>query len=169
MKKLIGLIALTAIVGAMLVPATSASAAKVGAAAGECQVTLAWPGSGGAGDCTGLAVGGVFLDHPCLPTCVFTATVESYGEECFAGEPPLLGDATGELKLDGTTVGRYNWLRVGLVAVLTVNPEGDPSVNGAEAGAGVAAFVPQPPLGACNAPNPAMKALVVGAVVAAQG
>jgi hypothetical protein len=164
MKKLVGLVAVVAIIGAMLLPGTPASAAKVGAAVGQCEVTLAWPGSGGANPCTGVAAGGVFLDHVCVPLCNFSASVAGYGEECFAGEPPLLGNANGTLFLDGTPVGSYEWLRVGLVAVLTVDPDG----SGTEAGAGVAAFVPQPPLGACNAPNPAMKAEVVGAVLAVQ-
>jgi hypothetical protein len=166
MKKLIGLVALTAIVGAMLIPGTPASAeTKAGAAAGTCSVTLAWPGSGSADSCKGTAVGAVVPGGPTCVACPFEATVASYSEDCFAQEPPLLGEASGTLSLDGQAVADYDWLRVGLVAVLTLDPTGDGTVDD---GAGVAAFVPLPPLGACNDPNEAMTAQVTGVVFAAQ-
>ncbi|HEY7873802.1 MAG TPA: hypothetical protein VIG64_01640 [Actinomycetota bacterium] len=173
MKKSIGLIALTAVVGAMLVPATSASAAKVGAGVGECRVTLAWPGSGGAGDCTGLAVGGVFLDHLCLPTCALAASVDSYSNICIGGLPPLIGEARGTLSLDGSHIGSYHWVRVGAIAVITVDPADPSAVETAgsstvDTGAGVAAFLPLPPFGTCANPNPAMSVEIAGAVFAVQ-
>ncbi|HEY7873804.1 MAG TPA: hypothetical protein VIG64_01650 [Actinomycetota bacterium] len=171
MKKLIGLIAVTAIVGAMLVPATSASAAQAGKLAAACQVTLTWPGSGstscgrGKLPAEGLAVGVLAPSHVCVPSCGFEASVDSYSEECFAGEPPLLGEASGTFFLNGSPASDYDWVRVGGTAVVTLNPVG-PSET--PTGGGTAAFVPEPPLGTCAAPNPAMVAHVAGEVTGAE-
>ena len=174
MKKLIGLIAVVAIAGAMVAPATNASAAAVGGAVGACQANLPqWPSPGGsAPDCStgdlpveGLAVGGLLPGTVCTPTCTFAASVQNYSEPCFLNEPPLLGNANGELKLNGGVVAEYQWVRVGLTAVVVVNPSGSSTVD---AGAGVAAFLPDPRgLGTCANPLP-LKAHVLGAVFAAQ-
>ena len=171
MKKLVGLVAVVAIIGAMLLPGTPASAAQAGKLAAACQVTLAWPGSGSTtcGDGKlpdeGLAVGVLAPSYVCLPSCDFVASVDSYSEECFAGEPPLLGNANGTFFLNGNPAADYDWVRVGADAVVTLNEVG-PSQT--PTGGGTAMFVPEPPLGTCAAPNPAMVAHVSGEVTGAQ-
>jgi hypothetical protein len=175
MKKLVGLVAVVAILGAMLLPTTQASAATAGAAVGACQITLQWPETGPSSDPEGCgaglpgegsAVGALLPGGPvCLPLCTFHASVPYYLEDCILTLPPLLGEAAGQLFLNGEPVADYTWQRVGLVAVITVDPTGEgPPVDH---GAGVAAFVPEPPLGACNNPVQ-MKAHVAGAVFAVQ-
>ena len=169
-KKITGLIALALIAGAMVVPASPAKADSY-AGVGHCVANLpAWPlDSGSGGSCSGgLLAAGVGLTDSrspvvCAPTaCTISATVDQYQEPCLIpGEPPLIGTANGTLTitangpLPGSTSSRYNWVRVGLTAVL-LYPET----------AGVAAFVPLPPLGSCGAPLP-LNAHVVGIAASA--
>jgi len=171
MKKLFATVAVIAIAGAMLVPASTASAQQAGAAAGVCEVFLGeWPAppNSSAGPCEGDAVGAVLPDGPlCVPLCDFSASVDSYTEDCFLGEPPLLGEARGTLSLNGTPVADYDWLRVGVVAGLVLNETGSSTTP---SGAGVAGFVPHAhamPLGTCETHLP-LRATVVGLVAAAQ-
>jgi hypothetical protein len=139
-------------VGSVLVgiagPASAASPAA-GVAGFECQVTLpVWPtASGGSASCNGLAVGGGV--HGAAPVTAagtsFTGQVTSYNEACVAGEPPLIGTATGNAII-GTSGGNmtagFSWTRVGLTAVVTTS---GPSIGGHShngAGAAIAGFVP---------------------------
>jgi hypothetical protein len=171
MKKIISTVAVIAIAGAMLMPASSASAQQAGAAAGTCTVDLPeWPAppNSSSPDCVGIAVGAVLPNGPtCAVPCEFRASVPSYTETCFLDEPPLIGQASGTLSLDGTAVADYEWLRVGLVAVVTLNETGSGSTP---TGAGVAAFAPhahEDTLGTCENHLP-LTATVAGAVFAAQ-
>ena len=180
-KKLISLAVASLVLGALILPATSAHAATAGAAAGTCQVTLpTWPTPAGGGPTCGngslqgpagpsvpvpgVAIGAFLPGGPiCLPTCTFSASVVNYAEGCQAGEPPLTGTADGTLFLNGTPVATYEWTRVGLTAVIVVHPIPASTVS---AGAGVAAFLPLPPLPTCANPG-SLTAQVVGAVFGA--
>lgn len=159
-KTLVPLLLVVAILGAFVLPATSASAAPF-AGVGQCAVNLPqWPTTApqGAPDCVGIAVGaGVFGGSPTpCAGCEFRATVAQYSEPCVAGEPPLVGFANGRLSAGGNDVGGYNWIRVGLTAVLV------PLAPGTTVG--VAAFAPLPPLGTCANPLP-LTANVIGVAV----
>ena len=158
MKKIAMLLSMGLIAGAMVLPAAPAHAAFVGA--GTCEAHLSvWPTSAGTdGDCSGgtlpnVVVGANTGGQTCAP-CAFTASVVHYNETCGPqGTLPPLGTADGTLFADGTPQGTYNWLRVGLTAVLV------PVAPGTSAG--VAAFLPHPPLPTCAAPGP-LSASVVG-------
>lgn len=159
MKKVFSLLAATAIVGALLVPALPATAAPFAGAA-TCSVTLStWPTpAGGNADCSGTAAGAFLPTGPvCTPTCGFRAHVDAYAEPCVAGEPPLTGTAEGDLYVNPGSgevhVSAYAWVRVGVVAVLVL-----------DGGAGVAAFAPLPPLPTCAASG-SLNAQVVGLAV----
>jgi hypothetical protein len=174
MKKRISLLLTFGVIaGALILPANAAHATFAGAAG--CQANLPqWPTTsaqsapdcgGGALPTDGLAVGaGIIGGTPtaCIPTaCSFKASISSYQETCVGPLPPALGTASGTITVtrnaDGqTTSAPYSWVRVGLTAVI---------VPGGANAAGVAAFVPVPPLGTCAAPLP-LTAHVVGAAVA---
>lgn len=167
------------VVGGFILPAAPAHAALTGAA--TCDVTLdTWPTttvSVNSSGCVGMVLGmhcgvnilpippGPGLDCPIPPlTCIvhtsppsvgcsFDASVDHYQETCVGGLPPPLGTADGRLTVDGQAAGTYNWLRVGLTAILV--PLGPGST------AGVAAFVPHPPIPTCAAPGQ-LTATVVG-------
>jgi hypothetical protein len=167
-KRIMSLLALALVAGALVIPASPAQASFVGAA--HCQVQLgSWPnGAGGSADCNstlGLVVG-VKTDPPqaCVPAaapCTFNAHVNSYSEPCPVPNlplvPPLVGFANGTLNVNGQQVGTFNWVRVGLTAVIVP--------TGGGSSAGVAAFVPQPPFGNCQASLP-LTAQVVGVAAA---
>ena len=102
----------------------------------------------------------ITIPPPPDPTvrCVVSASVDHYNETCGPqGTLPPLGTADGTLTVDGTAEGGYNWVRVGLTAVLL------PLAPGSTAG--VAAFAPHPPIPTCAAPGQ-LTATVVGAAVA---
>jgi hypothetical protein len=94
---------------------------------------------------------------PSVSPCQFEASIDAYNEVCVANLPPLFGTASGRLYVDGGDVGGYNWLRIGLTAILV------PLAPGTSAG--VAAFLPLPPIPTCAAPGP-LTAEVVGAAAA---
>jgi hypothetical protein len=177
------LLSLGVIAGALFIPATAAHATFAGVAG--CQANLPqWPTTSAqsASDCAdgslptdGLAIGaGIIGGSPrgCAvwantnpPSggfrCKFRASISSYQETCVGPLPPALGTASGTITVTDTsdnasTSAPYSWVRVGLTAVI---------VPGGGNAAGVAAFVPVPPLGTCAAPLP-LTAHVVGAAVA---
>ena len=165
MKKLISLVAACLVAGALVVPAPSASAASggpgpIGSAHFRCQVTFQFPGSGATSCGAGVLPGegtatGAFVPAPvCIPLCPFSASVDSYGETCIGGEPPLAGTAVGTGHI-GTFDHDFVWTRVGRDAVIT---SADGSLSGH------ASFTPVPPVGTCANPNPAMVAHVAGFV-----
>lgn len=182
MKKIALLLSAGLVAGALVLPATPAHATFAGAA--TCDVTLdIWPTTAtraNSSSCTGTAVG-VATTIPGIPPvppvppppppplatcphagvpptqCTFEATVGAYNETCVGPLPPPVGTASGNLIVDGTPQGTYNWLRVGLTAVLV------PVAPGTSVG--VAAFLPHPPIPTCAAPGP-LTATVVGVAVA---
>lgn len=167
MKRIIVVLAVIGMLAAALLPASPAQAQTAGVGLAGCQVNLAvWPGSGSNDPCgagslpTDGKVTGVIIDNgtplSCLPSCSFEASVDSYGEECFQNEPPLIGDAAGTMDINGGQLTpSYEWARVGLTAVIT---------TAGPTGAGVAAFLPVPPLPTCAAPG-ALTAHVIGAAL----
>lgn len=165
MKKIATLLSVGLIAGAMLLPAAPAHAAFAGAA--KCDVTLpTWPTTTtqAGGDCDGQVLLGAQVPpvppQTCTPVapCSFKATVDHYNETCGPqGTLPPLGTADGTLFVNGQSEGGYNWVRVGLTAVLV------PVAPGASAG--VAVFEPHLPLPTCAAPG-SLTATVVGAAVA---
>jgi hypothetical protein len=161
-KRISMLLAMGLVAGALVLPAAPAHASFAGVA--KCDVTLGtWPTTttlSNATPCAGQAVG-VATGSPtaCVGAslCTFSASVDHYNETCAGGQLPPLGTADGTLTVNGQDQGSYNWLRVGLTAVLV------PLAPGTSAG--VAAFVPHPPLPTCDAPG-SLLATVVGAAVA---
>lgn len=170
MKRLSGLLVLALVGAAFVLPSAPAHARFVGAA--KCDVTLGvWPTTttlSNSTDCTGSAYGtDGSVSLSCLVTgtppsvsagCSFDASVSHYLEVCGpGGTPPPIGTADGTLTVNGTNQGGYNWVRVGLTAVLV------PVAPGSSAG--VAAFVPHQPIPTCAAPGP-LTATVVGVAAA---
>lgn len=169
-RKLVALILMGLLIGAVFVPATAQAGTAVGAV--SCKTdAFTWPGAGGGFSCTGNAFG---VDASAGANCVvgagtagcaFRADVATYSELCGVDPnvPPVAGFATGSLHLDhdnnGTLEahGTFNWVRVGLTAVLL--PLGADSV-------GVAAFVPHTStpgvVPTCNAPDTGFTADVAG-------
>lgn len=162
MKKIAMLLSVGLLAGALVLPAAPAHARPFAGAA-KCDVTLSvWPSPNGAGgSCDGTAFGvDVGASATCLPPggCTFSASVDHYNETCApGGQLPPVGTADGTLTVNGNNEGGYNWLRVGLTAVLV------PVAPGTSAG--VALFQPHLPLPTCAAPGP-LTATVVGVAVA---
>ena len=164
MKKIAMLISMGLVAGALVIPAAPARAAFAAfAGAGTCEAHFSlWPTPWGTGaDCGSSSKGvpnvvlGASNSGPmtCAP-CSFTASIDHYSEPTACGPVlPPLGTADGTLYADGQPQGTYNWLRVGLTVVLV------PVAPGTSAG--VAAFVPEPPLPTCVAPGP-LNAEIVG-------
>ena len=178
-KRLVAAVTLGLLASALVIQAPAAHAANVETFAGaaECKVTLQFPNpAGGAATCNGtigpIGVGASVntgTNPPSATTtvcvtvakpCTFTANVAAYTEPCPIPSlplvPPLVGTANGTFTVsDGTNSSTFGftWVRVGLTAVLV------PALGGQSAG--VAAFVPTPPLGTCQAPLP-LTAEVVG-------
>jgi hypothetical protein len=161
LKKIMTLLAATALVGSALFASAGVASASApeeaspaaGAAIIACQANLpSWPSSGSSGTCTNTAAAGVGL-HGTTPATITSINASfSYSEPCFAGEPPLLGNASGTATL-GSSAGpitvSFDWVRLGLTAVVvTSGPTAGGHPHGG-AGAGVAAFAPLPPLGTC--------------------
>ena len=159
MKKIMTLLAATALVGSALFATAGAATAKedgspaVGAAIIACQAHLpAWPTLGSSGTCTNTAAVGVGL-HGTTPATITSINASfDYSEPCFLGEPPLLGNASGTATL-GSSAGpisvTFDWVRVGLTAVVVTSGPNAGGHDHGGAGAGVAAFAPLPPLGTC--------------------
>ena len=180
MKRISILLAATALIGSALFgTAGSASASTdddasptVGAAIFSCTANLpSWPSVGGNGSCSNLATAGAG-GHGTTPATITSLNASfSYSEPCLAGEPPLLGNASGTATL-GSSAGpisvQFDWVRVGLTAVVVTS---GPTAGGHAhdgAGAGVAAFVPLPPLGTCSPGGSLpLTAQVVGAAATA--
>lgn len=173
MKKIGTLLAVLAVVGSAFVSTVGAAnaAPAAGVAAIACQAELPeWPSDLNSGECNNIAAVGVGTHTTVTPADVITSINAefTYSEPCLANEPPLTGEASGTAHL-GTLSGDvydvdFDWLRVGLVAVVTHTTGPDAGGHShAGATAGVAAFAPVPPLGTC-APNGADKltAEVVG-------
>jgi hypothetical protein len=156
MRRKLALVACIALV-ALAVPSAPAGAA--GAVVGQCSVTInPWPGVGSNAPCVGSAFGAFQAGAAnviCSP-CSLNASIDNYAEECFTGEPPLIGDAAGTLTISNGAreiTPSYEWTRVGAVAVFTL---AGPS------GAGLAAFVPvDTTIPSCAAPG-ALDAAIVG-------
>lgn len=103
----------------------------------------------------------------------------SYEEACVAGEPPVLGTASGTAEIRGVTgtVGTtsvsgtievsFSWVRAGLTAVVTITDGSFPGISGEITGAGTAAFVPLLTAGNTCAGGAPLRALVAGEVEAA--
>ena len=183
MKKLGLLLCMAVIASAFVLPTAPAHASYAGAA--TCDVTLSvWPTTSTQSNptpCVGVTAGakcevGVGFPPPSADVdcavdggctvsvgpitvvCSFSASVDHYSEVCGPqGTLPPLGTADGTLTVGTENVGSYNWLRVGLTAVLV------PVAPGTSAG--VAAFVPHTPLPTCAAPGP-LTATVVGVAAA---
>lgn len=151
-KKVVAVILLGVLLGAFMgIPAAQANPF---AGVITCSVTLpSFPNpAGGAATCDGTA-SGVSPKAVCAPTCAFTARVNAYSEPCLVPVGfPILGTANGRMIVDGTDIGSFNWVRVGLTAVL-VPPDT----------AGVAAFAPtSSPIPSCGAAPGPITATVVG-------
>jgi hypothetical protein len=132
-------VALLTCIALLAVAVPSAPAGAAGAFVGQCSVTInPWPGVGSNPPCVGSAFGTFQAGGSaviCSP-CSLNASIDNYAEECFTGEPPLIGDAAGTLTISNganSITPSYEWTRVGAVAVFTL---AGPS------GAGLAAFVP---------------------------
>lgn len=103
----------------------------------------------------------------------------NYEEACLAGEPPVLGLATGTATITGVTgtVGTtpvsgnltvtFSWTRAGLTAAVTINGGSFPGISGTITGAGTAAFVPLLTAGNTCGGGAPLRALVAGEVNAA--
>lgn len=175
MKKIALLLSVALVAGAFVLPAAPARASFAGGA--TCDVTLdVWPTTAtraNSTDCVGEALGvssdmsqsaakscGIHVWGPPPQydfDCDLWASIAAYNETCVGPLPPPLGTASGTLTVDGRDEGGYNWLRVGLTAIIV------PVAPGTSAG--VAAFVPHPPIPTCAAPGPLL-ATVVGVAVA---
>jgi hypothetical protein len=149
LKKIFLVLAVVGLLAAAVLPASPAQAAGAGVAV--CNVSVnPWPGTGSNAPCVGTATGaftdGTGTPFICAPSCPLNASVDSYGETCVAGEPPLVGTASGTLSINnGQLAPTYNWSRVGLVAVIT---------TAGPTGAGVAAFIPvDTTIPSCAAPG----------------
>jgi len=180
LKKISVLVASIALISsAFAVTGGAASAAAdhddalAGAVAFECQITLFWPtANGGADDCAGTGAGAG--THGTTPFTIlakpFNGHVDSYSEGCVVG-PPLTGNASGTATVNTDASGQlavgFSWIRVGVVAVVTINSASLGGQGHSGVGAGVAAFVPVPPnIPTCEAPGQ-LTALVAGTAVAA--
>ena len=184
-KRIIGAVALTALIaGAVVVPASTAGATVTGAVGLTCTATLpSFPTNADNGTCSGTSVGvGAGLTDGGAPYAIagpgtFNADFV-YNEACVAGEPPVLGSAVGRATVTGgtSTHGAFTlgtnfaWTRVGVVAVILTNGTEISFASGDHATAvapdvGVAAFAPL--LGTDNVcPNGGdLTAVVVGADV----
>jgi len=133
-KKIVALLVMGLIAGAVYVPAAEA-APFVGVA--QCTASdFEFPTDAGAVDCVGSLLGatGVDAGGPSAKALAPWVAHANYNEPCNdLGEPPLVGFADGTIEVDGDPAGTFSWTRVGVVAIL--NPlEGD--------AAAVAAFVP---------------------------
>ena len=159
-KRLIALALTGLLVGAIFAPTAARADTAIGVV--ECTTDeFVWPGGTDSGNpgfsCNGTATG-VHGTSACV-MCDFEAKVTFYAELCDLGLPPLAGFANGEILLDSAAHGTFDWVRVGLVAVLV------PVATGADS-AGVAVFVPEPSetaVPSCAVPDEHFKAVVAGA------
>jgi hypothetical protein len=166
--KVVVAAASVALIGALLPAAPAAASAGGGALVFTCNATLpSWPSDNGTGGrCDNLASAGAGVHDGSAATFnSLNANVTSYSEPCVAGEPPLVGFASGNATAGGanTVTFNFDWTRVGLAAVVTGTVT---SVDGSSHGGtalAAAAFAPLPPLGTCG-PNGArpLSAVVAG-------
>ena len=185
-KKIVGAIALTAVVaGAIILPATTASATVTGVVGIQCTASLpAFPTASGGGTCSGLSAGaGAGVDDQGAPYAIagpgaFNASF-AYNEACVLNEPPLLGAANGQASVTGLTSNQgsarldtnFAWTRVGVVAVLITSGtrvsflDNGHTATAVTPDVGVAAFAPLlGPTNVCPNGGP-LSAVVVGADV----
>jgi hypothetical protein len=146
-RKFVALVLLGLMLGALFVP-TAAHAQFAGALTVDC--TLAFPSPGGNTNCSGSGFGATAAPAACVG-CTVTVNA-SYSEPCPVPVGfPVLGLASGTISAGGET-GEFDWVRVGVTAVIV-------PLTGDSAGVGI--LVPHAPVGDCSAPNPSQEITVV--------
>lgn len=183
-KKLASILVLGLLATAVVLPAAPAQASVTGGLVIQCTANLPeFPSPANTGSCNGSGLGAAITvpAHVLAPSAASVGGFTSdfnYNEECVAGEPPVIGFANGfghvpvtvlpELA-DDTLNLHFNWIRVGLTAVITVDSltlNNFADVTGS-LGAAVAGFAPL--IGPGNVCGPTGTGDPLQAVVVAAG